>query len=44
MCIRDSNKIVVGMMYRYETKKNGDYKLYALSNSTSKDRAGYRCV
>ena len=37
-----NNKIVVGMMYRYETKKNGDYKLYALSNSTSKDRAGYK--
>ena len=34
--------VVVGMMYRYETKKNGDYKLYALSNSTSKDRAGYK--
>ena len=37
-----NNKIVVGMMYRYETKKNGDYKLYALSDSNSKDRAGYK--
>ena len=37
-----NNKIVVGMMYRYETKKNGDYKLFALSDSNSKDRAGYK--
>ena len=37
-----NNKIVVGMMYRYETKKNGDYKLFALSDASSKDRAGYK--
>ena len=37
-----NNKVVVGMMYRYEVKKNGDYKLFALSNATSKDRAGYK--
>ena len=37
-----NNKIVVGMMYRYETKKNGDYKLYALDDSNSKNRAGYK--
>ena len=37
-----NNKVVVGMMYRYEVKKNGDYKLFALSDATSKDRAGYK--
>ena len=37
-----NNKVVVGMMYRYEVKKNGDYKLFALSDDTSKDRAGYK--
>ena len=36
------SNVVVGMMYRYETKKNGDYKLFALSDSNSKDRAGYK--
>ena len=37
-----NNKVVVGMMYRYETKKNGDYKLFALDDSNSKNRAGYK--
>ena len=37
-----NNKVVAGMMYRYEVKKNGDYKLFALSDATSKDRAGYK--
>ena len=38
-----NNKIVVGMMYRYETKKNGEYKLYALAaTNNSKDKAGYK--
>ena len=35
-------KVVVGMMYRYETKKNGDYKLFALADNNSKNRAGYK--
>ena len=38
----DNNKVVVGMMYRYETKKNGDYKLFALNDNNSKNRAGYK--
>ena len=37
-----NNKVVVGMMYRYETKKNGDYKLFALADNNSKNRAGYK--
>ena len=38
-----NNKIVVGTMYRYETKKNGEYKLYALAaTNNSKDKAGYK--
>ena len=37
-----NNKVVVGMMYRYETKKNGDYKLFALNDNNSKNRAGYK--
>ena len=37
-----AHRVVVGMLYRYETKKNGDYKLFALSDASSKDRAGYK--
>ena len=37
-----AHRVVVGMLYRYETKKNGDYKLFALSDNSSKDRAGYK--
>ena len=34
--------VVVGAMYRYETNKSGEYKLYSLANDTSKNRAGYK--
>ena len=34
--------VVEGMMYRYETNKDGDYELYALASTSSQSRAGYK--